>query len=72
MKTGQLRLERCVPEIWNPVLPVLLEQVLSEWLDLAVFTAMLTANLTSTDYIATEQLLDNTPLIKNPRYSGTN
>jgi hypothetical protein len=25
-----------------------------------------------TDYIATEQLLDNTPLIENLRYSGTN
>jgi hypothetical protein len=35
-------------------------------------TAMLTANLVPTDYIATEQLLDNTPLIKNLRYSGTN
>ena len=41
-------------------------------LDLAIFTAMVTANLIPTDYIATEQLLDNTPLIENLRYSGTN
>jgi hypothetical protein len=66
-KTGQLRLERCVPEIWNPVLPGLLQQVLSGCARPCTFTAMLTANLTPTDYIATEQLLDNTPLINNLR-----